>query len=365
MEAIRKLTDSMSGVGELAHIMDGIARVSKTQLAFGSLQRQSEEWQRLLGFSTHMDAIMRPSLAFREAAGAWIWCLSQTMRRFSDLGLAARRTELSRELLVPFGAYTTFASDTQRLIEQCADGHRKLALTASVRLAEGQLLAMSEAVSAIAAVPRGWKVASAEWVLDAPVRQRGDLQSVPEGADLTDRQALVKFSPSACRVEKAIAVQQLVIQCMEAAELCGKEPVFKQTVRFLEAFGKVAWLSPTDRLTFGDFVDCLYFMFYEGAGKDNLRYRRAHGGVFDDAELEFVWHLKCLRNKWIRHDVEHGKEGDVRRSWRDLRGTLSAIGVASYPRTAQEYQMMHRALLVEAEGFLTMLLQRLAGGAAA
>ncbi len=93
----------------------------------------------------------------------------------------------------------------------------------------------------------------------------------------------------------------------------------------------------------------------------NLRFLRAAGGVFDSAEevVEPVFHLKFLRNKWLRHDAEHGSEKDIKKSWSDLGQTVRALGLAGIPRTPDQFLALYLELLSRIRSFLIELLSRL------
>ena len=59
------------------------------------------------------------------------------------------------------------------------------------------------------------------------------------------------------------------------------------------------------------------------------------------------------------HDIEHGSPADVRASRRKLKESLEFFGCSHIPSSAEEYRILHRAMLAEAERFLLLLLERL------
>ena len=123
----------------------------------------------------------------------------------------------------------------------------------------------------------------------------------------------------------------------------------------LSAYADLPGLVPSNQASFADFIDRLYWVFYEGAGKDSLRYLSAYGGPFDAPGCEVIWTIKTLRNKWYRHDPDHGSSSDVRRPYRELKDTLRRCGFERLPDSAKDYRRIHLALVNELIQFLQKL----------
>lgn len=104
----------------------------------------------------------------------------------------------------------------------------------------------------------------------------------------------------------AQSLQRLLITCNRAKKINGKDAIFKYTDKFVEAIVTLSRINSGDEHSLGDLIDALYLLVYEGAGKDKLRFLCDFGGPLKSQDCEFVWHLKHLRNKWLRHDIEHG-----------------------------------------------------------
>lgn len=155
------------------------------------------------------------------------------------------------------------------------------------------------------------------------------------------------------------SILSLVAQCNEVVQVAGKAEIFKPTTRLLEVYADLPWLIPEDKRTFAEFVDCLYFIFYEGAGKDKLRFLKNNGGELDDADCNFIWCIKHLRNKWLRHNADHGKEADIKRSWKDLSAKFNVLGLEHAPVTKQHFRHLHHSLLREAQAFLCKIIEKL------
>ncbi|MHC5727616.1 MAG: hypothetical protein ACYT04_48490 [Nostoc sp.] len=139
-----------------------------------------------------------------------------------------------------------------------------------------------------------------------------------------------------------------------------QKEMFKPTTKLIEACTNLHWIIPQNKSSFADFIDCFYFTFYEGAGKDNLRFLIKHGGVLDEkADCDFIWCIKHLRNKWLRHDADHGKETDIKKSWKDLSDKFKWLGINHTPIREEHFRKLHRSLLKEAESFLEKILEKL------
>jgi hypothetical protein len=127
----------------------------------------------------------------------------------------------------------------------------------------------------------------------------------------------------------------------------------------IEALVDVVALVPTNKIDFGSFIDCLYWLFYEGAGSDKLRFLAQHGGPLVDGECKVIWDIKILRNKLYRHDPDHGDQASIKGSYRSLGEALGRLGFAHQPYNASHYRSLHRALVRQVVVFLSQLIEKL------
>jgi hypothetical protein len=89
------------------------------------------------------------------------------------------------------------------------------------------------------------------------------------------------------------------------------------------------------------------------------RFLTEHGGVLEGSDCDFIWCIKHLRNKWLRHDPDHGKESDIRKSWKEVSDKFIWLGLNHTPIQEKDFRLLHRFLLKEAESFLKKLLEKL------
>jgi hypothetical protein len=280
--------------------------------------------------------------------------------RMNEIGLSAQREMLSARL---FEVPNTYAAFAQRTVERFASNPSQevcVRLGASLDLAERQMLGISEALRDFIVVPDDDERPSEIRILNAPFVQQDELLACHGVADGNDSEAIMKASTSMRIVQLARRVLKLVNQCNEAGRVsvsCAE--IFRPTTRLMEVYSDLPWIVATDQCRFADVVDCLYFIFYEGAGKDNLRFLDKHGGPLTNTDCELVWHIKRLRNKWTRHDADHGKEADIQKSRHELAATFRYLGLGEYPTDSYHFQQLHERLLVLAEQLLMHILSQL------
>jgi len=307
-----------------------------------------------------MDQIRSSVLGIGEAALYWETGISQAVAQLKDMSIFKNNEQLAIRLLQPSVEYASFIEATaQRLKGIGEDTIREKALMASLYMTESQFIDINDLLSSVI-------TPEIEIIHPSPIRplrlpriQQVELLCVPEIGDVGDEENLIRLSPAASAAATTRTVMQMVTTCNEEHLSSGKQEVFKTTTRFVEAVTDMMWLLPHDKRTFADFVDCLYFIFYEGAGRDSLRYLKAHGGVLEPDDCNFIWCVKVLRNKWLRHDLEHGSPSDIRRSRRALLEQFHLLGLKHFPRSTAEFRRLHRRLLEEALAFMQRVLDKL------
>ncbi len=77
-----------------------------------------------------------------------------------------------------------------------------------------------------------------------------------------------------------------------------------------------------------------------------------------EPEVEIIWKIKHLRNKWLRHDIEHGKDKDIAKNYQIRRETLKWFGMQRVPQSREEFIFLYNNLMLKVEEFLKVLLDR-------
>lgn len=323
------------------------------------IDREFSAWEKIMRPPANQFSEITQILSSVQTASlTWSTMLEHHVQRFQAVGLLAGRLALVERLLEPSRIYTQFIGATIERLGNAASSQAASALEFSVKLAEAQFLTGADSLNRVITLPTDNDPISPVRPLAAPYVQQDELLEAAETGDF-DFESLDQCPPAAQTTDLVREILVLVAQCNDAVKLRGQHEFFKPTTRLLEAFADLPWMLPTDKARFGDFVDCLNFIFYEGAGKDNLRFLKRHGGVLDDAECNFIWCVKHLRNKWVRHDADHGKDSDIRKSWADLRDKCVWLGLPCFPSQSEHFRRLHRRLLEESKRFLETIIQRL------
>ncbi len=290
----------------------------------------------------------------------WDKSFTEVTRQIQELNLFSKNPALVRNLLKPSRVYTDFVEKTYQRLEQSTSEKVDWALETSLHLAEDQLLTASETLVNIITVPEDEELSLHEIYLLLPIVQQDELITIAESCEEEDEEALILLSPAAQAFAQVNRIWKLIVQCNEVMQIKEQKEMFKPTTKLLEACTNLHWIIPQNKLSFADFIDCFYFTFYEGAGKDNLRFLIKHGGVLDEkVDCDFIWCIKHLRNKWLRHDADHGKETDIKKSWKDLSDKFKWLGLNHAPIKEDHFRLLHHSLLKEAESFLEKILGKL------
>lgn len=294
-----------------------------------------------------------------QATLAWEMASNSLIGRMKDIGLLAQREMLSTRLLEVPNAYANFVSHTADRLAENPTPEIAARLRGSLNLAEYQLLDITDTFSSFIVVPEDDEEPERKRILNVPRVQQNELLDCEFVVNENDTVELINASSTAQTQQMARRVFELVVQCNEAAKISGLPvEIFKPTTRLITVCNDLPWISATDKWRFGDVLDCLYFIFYEGAGKDKLRFLEENGGPLTQADCDFIWCIKHLRNKWIRHDADHGNTKDIQKSWASLAQKFQWLGLANHPTNA-DFQFIHYKLLDLAEKFLLCILSRL------
>lgn len=321
-----------------------------------SFNKEVDTWQKLIELNQNL---LQPfQLEVPIALTVWDSSLTKVARQFQEFKLFQNKPILAERLLDFSKVYTDFVGKTIKCIEINTNIKVIKALQVSLHLTETQLLSATDILSNIAVVPEDDELLSSPGSLNLLDVQQEELIAIVKTGD-EDEQSLIDSSSTAKLSADTVAVLQLITKCNEVSKIHGQPDIFKPTTRILVAYTALPWIVATDKENFANVVDHLYFIFYEGAGSKNLRFLSSNGGVLDKHDCEFIWCIKHLRNKWFRHDVDHGKQADIEESWKELSAKLRWLGLNYYPTSEKHYQGLHHRLIKEAKMFLDKIFNRL------
>ena len=321
-----------------------------------------EQFKKVCLSLTNSQLIEKIGTSIFDVHGAslmWEAGISKTITILDNANLFSKSEPVALRLLEPSRAYAEFFESTAQKLSVVDNLNHEKALKASLYLTESQFIKCSDILSSV--ITPEFKIVKPAPIrpIRLPIIQQNELLSIPDISDEEDEESLTMMSPSAGTALTARDILELIIKCNENATSLGNEEIFKPTQRMLEVYVDMPWLIPEDKRTFADFVDCLYFLLYEGCGKDNLRFLKENGGVADKSECEIIWNIKSLRNKWLRHDPEHGSKTEIKKNQETLRRTLKYYGLKRIPYLPEHFRELHRRMLDEASNFLKMILERL------
>lgn len=327
--------------------------------ALEMVRKQSVIFDDLTSRVAAMDAVKFSIPQLSQATLAWNMASSSLTSRMKDIGLLTQREMFSARLLEAPNAYADFVRHTTALLDDNPTLDIAARLRGSLNLAEYQLLEIADTFNYFSVVPQDDEEPDSKRILNVPFAQQKELLNYEYAGNESDTVALTNASPTAQTEKLARRVLTLVMQCNEAGKTSGiSDDIFKPTTRMMTVYVDLPWLSATDKWRFGDLIDCLYFIFYEGAGKHSLRFLEENGGPLTIADCDLIWCIKHLRNKWLRHDADHGNKKDIQKSWAELSKKLQWLGLANYP-TNEDFPRLHYKLLELAEEFLLCILNRL------
>lgn len=286
----------------------------------------------------------------------------QSIPQFAAVGLLSRNELLTDRLLSPQHTFSAFVEHTSGLLRKAKNAQDIGILEHSLELADSQLAESTVSLMGLIDFPENTFEISEPRKLTLPFVQQEELLIGGQHSNGSNGSSeLIYIAPSTIVTITVRKLLSLASQCNEAGKIISGEEIFKPTTRLLEVWGDLPWILPSDKRGFGEFIDCLYFLFYEGAGKDKLRFLSSHGGSIDDNDdiCSLIWCIKHLRNKWIRHDADHGSDKDIRKSWSSLSDQLKWLGLNHLPTEERHFRHMHIQLLNRSVIFLETLLAKL------
>jgi hypothetical protein len=308
--------------------------------------------------NNNLNAIANAQLSLKSLS-----CLNSfnlSVDRFVEVGLIEQNAALADRLLSPYKSFSEFSQYSAKLLEDANSDAKIRAIEKSVRLADAHLAVTSKTLSEFIVVPEDGGVVSAERNLVYPFAQQQEILDELEVSDDKSDNAHF-YAPASQVAKKARKIMQLVSKCNKVALTSGKEHIFKPSTKVLEVFTDLPFLLPDSESSFNDFIDCLFFLLYEGAGTDKLRYLQNSGGILSSEHpvCEVIWCIKNLRNVMSRHNIERGGEAEIRKKWHGLQKHFKQLGLNHYPVTDSDFRTLHAHLLQECVFFLETLLNEM------
>lgn len=356
---LRQIVGLTASLDRIVEAREQITRLQPSALGglLHGIQRAGDELVRWRELTRSLSGTGWIGLADMSST-TWGTSVANLTEHLRAAGLSYRNPNLTERLLAPYDAYSKFARVALSSVKRVASPER-LGLSTALTFAGAEISAAEAIITET--LDEDWSEESQ--LLPSPPRPnafrqlRSELVVIQVPVDATPAD-LVSFSPTADLMDGGRRFAGLILDCNTNAALRGRPSIFTYTATMIEALQTLPFTVATDRDGLARVVDALYFVLYEGAGTDNLRYLA--NGLLTDAECDVVWRVKHLRNKWLRHDPERGDDRNVRKSRQVLSEAFEAFGIQGLPRLRNDYVQLHRALIHKAVLLLESLSNRLA-----
>jgi hypothetical protein len=317
--------------------------------------------------SKHSDLLRSFETTTRATTLSSIEALSKS---FAENNLFSNEN-LLRHISNSLLSYDRFASNTFAKLNNNLDQSTAQALKGSLTLANEQVL---RSTSLVQSQIENFKISHSDksnlsFDIEFPKvnRYRVQKQELLRRDDIEedeDYDSLIIKSPSAISFDLVVNCLKIVGVCNETSLTTKGNSIFTITNSVYAHSFKLLQTVPTNKENFAEIVDYLYFILIEGAGGKFLRFvdygDGKHFGYFvnTEPEVEVIWKIKHLRNKWLRHDIEHGTESDIKKSYQLRKETLEWFGMQKVPQSKDEFVFLYNILMLKVEEFLKQLLDR-------
>lgn len=132
----------------------------------------------------------------------------------------------------------------------------------------------------------------------------------------------------------------------------GKE-LFTPTNKTISAVSCLLTAFSVDDLTFGNVIDSLYMLLYEGSGS-----AKRICEVLSDSECAPLWDIKHIRTDF-RHDVEHGEEKKYLNKKQLIGAAYKDICGKNKPLKQKDWVIAHCNLFVKVNKFLDLIIEKI------
>lgn len=292
----------------------------------------------------------------------WEYSISELHKQMVELEFPKKRPDIYQRLLHSSSTFTDYTCYITKNLKSIKDEKSKRAIKIGILLTNDQFLEASEILFYSLELPSDNQVLTPQKTQNLYTLQQSELYKLdhlPDDEELEDGDILYGITPLTQNANLTYEMLHLIADCNNAIIDAEKEKIFATTTTTLEVTNELHRLVPINKRTFAEFIDGLFSLFYEGAGSDNLRFLNDNIINIGKDKCNLIWCIKTLRNKWLRHDPEHGSNKDIQKSRKTLRWALDWMGFTHRPRTKEEFLTAHRKLLNESIRFLRELIKKI------
>ena len=134
----------------------------------------------------------------------------------------------------------------------------------------------------------------------------------------------------------------------------GKKELFTPTNKTFKAISCLSTAFSVDDSTFGNVIDSLYMLLYEGSGEAKRVLE-----VLSDSECAPLWNIKHIRTDF-RHDIEHGEEKKYMKKMQLIGAAYKDICGKNKPLKQKDWVTAHCNLFVKVNEFLDLVIEKIA-----
>ena len=244
-------------------------------------------------------------------------------------------------------AHSDFVNRSLGLLQQEFTSVTYGKILRSLDVATDQLLISSDALSSLIPSVESITQLPPPCTLNLPVVQQREILEMDSESESP--------VPSTVLSYQTYTDIHALLQCNDATTTAEGQALISLTCKVVVAVNELPWVVAEDDTTFGKFIDHLYFLFYEGAGTDKLRYLIDYGGVLAEEDCSFLWRLKHIRNLWLRHDIERGSESEKKRKRLELKTDLAFYGFDRKPLSTDEFRTLQATVVKDMGAFVSTL----------
>ena len=135
----------------------------------------------------------------------------------------------------------------------------------------------------------------------------------------------------------------------------GKKELFTPTNKTFRAISCLSTAFSVDDTTFGNVIDSLYMLLYEGSG-DAKRVLE----VLSDSECAPLWDIKHIRTDF-RHDIEHGDDKKYLAKMQLIGAAYNGICGKNKPLRQKDWVTAHCNLFIKVNKLLDLMIEKIYG----
>lgn len=365
-QAVKTLTASLTSAGALSPLPE----LTRMTLEAGALTRDLEEpylkemrrgFDEIAAQTKILHGVPQESaLKYIEAQLSGVAAIEKVVAWALPDATRLVDTSLLDAVLLPIRTRTRFIEETiTQLFGSATDSSVSVALTAALRHSIVERDAYADTISRYP-LPREINddEADAEIEVHLNLPDEGRAELIERAGEADSTVASASGDTNAHRISMlGIVLLGLIADINKAAALSQRQEVFAPTTRLYTSIPILITTIARDSSTLGHVINALYFLIYEGAGAERLRFQEQGGGPLREEECEPIWWLKHLR-LIEDHDIDHGPERERLRKWRLIAEDMGAMGLERIPQTPVEFERLQLRLYEGIASVLRLALSR-------